>query len=97
MVTPAVDKVRFVCSGCKPYAPVDERRIEVGAIVKAIFRTGREDVTAERMWLRVKEVRRSRKEVIGVLLSRPLFVAGLRYGSSVRVPLSSIIEVSCNG
>ncbi|RKY16130.1 MAG: hypothetical protein DRP63_05965 [Planctomycetota bacterium] len=97
MDTPAADKVRFVCSGCEPYAPVDERQIEVGAIVKAIFRTGREDVAAERMWLEVKDVDRSRKEVIGVLLNSPLFVAGLRYGSTVRVPLSSIIEVSRNG
>jgi len=97
MVTSGVGKVRFVCSGCEPYAPVDGEQIKVGAVVKALFKTGREDVTAERMWLEVKEVNRSRKEVIGVLLNSPLFVAGLRYGSTVRVPLSSIIEVSRNG
>jgi len=97
MVTSGVGKVRFVCSSCKPCVPVDGERIKVGAVVKALFKTGREDVTAERMWLEVKDVDRSRKEVIGVLLNRPLFVAGLRYGSTVRVPLSSIIEVFCNG
>lgn len=67
----------------------EKAHVQVGTIVKMIFRT--KDGWAERMWVEVTQVKGRR--YVGVLSNSPCGIPGLEYGRKVRFTADEIIDI----